>query len=1017
MNSDVNQPGRLSARILRLRTLSRTRPVLMGSLTFLASAIASVWLIAYLASIQLDRKRSEVSDQAGIYAADIQQRIERALSATYALGALVRQGRGDVPAFEAIASEMLPFYPGVASLQLAPGGVVKHVVPIEANKSIIGHDLFQDAGRNTEAIKARDTGLLTLAGPYELLQGGFGAIGRLPIYLDDADGKPVFWGFTSALLKFPEVLAGVGLDQLRARGYAYELFRIHPDTRISQTVIASDTALLDHPIQHAITLPNGQWILSVAPIAGWQDYREWITRFGLGLLFSGLLGSLVASRTRSLSRLRLTEQILRERQVIEAELQRRTFLLESAQREARIGYFVTELQTGRWTGSPMLDQIMGIDDRYPRNVETWAELVHADDRQQALREFDQAIRRQENLHHRYRIVRPMDGAVCWVDAWGSLERENGQPVRLIGTVKDITETTLARLELERHRDQLEQRVEERTQALSAKTQELERATERLQLAMEGTRLGIWEWHLPSRDLSWSVATGDILGYERGKLENSLDGWLSLLPNEEREQVLADKLSALEDSDFCELDYRLRASDGSYRWVHDRGRVTRRGPLGQPERVVGTIQDITPRKQAELDLQESELRYRVLAASLEDKVAERTAQLAAASAAKTQFLAHMSHEIRTPMNAVLGLAQLLAQEPLSPGQAAMVRHIGEAGDSLLRIINDILDLSKIEADQIVIEHQPFTLAPLLERIDNLFRHAAASKGLAWAVTAPPDCPALLGDAHRIEQILINLVGNALKFTAAGSVRLTTTVLAADDRQARLRVEVRDSGIGMSEATLNRLFQPFSQGDASITRRFGGTGLGLTISKRLVELMGGELRVSSQEGQGSTFAFEIPFQRAEATPGPAPTGPKTTQLVTLSLSGLRVLAVDDNRINLLIAEKALKNQGARVTTAADGQQALDALKASPEDFDVVLMDIQMPVMDGLTATREIRRDPDLAALPVVGLSAGVLPEEREAALTAGMQDFLTKPINLEAMTSTLLRVTGAKTRDPHPIDPPA
>ena len=584
-------------------------------------------------------------------------------------------------------------------------------------------------------------------------------------------------------------------------------------------------------------------------------------------------------------------------------------------------------------------------------------------------------------------------------------------------MKDITETTLARLELERHRDQLEQRVEERTQALSAKTQELERATERLQLAMEGTRLGIWEWHLPSRDLSWSVATGDILGYERGKLENSLDGWLSLLPNEEREQVLADKLSALEDSDFCELDYRLRASDGSYRWVHDRGRVTRRGPQGQPERVVGTIQDITPRKQAELDLQESELRYRVLAASLEDKVAERTAQLAAASAAKTQFLAHMSHEIRTPMNAVLGLAQLLAQEPLSPGQAAMVRHISEAGDSLLRIINDILDLSKIEADQIVIEHQPFTLAPLLERIDNLFRHAAASKGLAWAVTAPPDCPALLGDAHRIEQILINLVGNALKFTAAGSVRLTTNVLAADDRHARLRVEVRDSGIGMSEATLNRLFQPFSQGDASITRRFGGTGLGLTISKRLVELMGGELRVSSQEGQGSTFAFEIPFQRAEATPGPAPTGQKTTQLVALSLSGLRVLAVDDNRINLLIAEKALKNQGARVTTAADGQQALDALKASPEDFDVVLMDIQMPVMDGLTATREIRRDPDLAALPVVGLSAGVLPEEREAALTAGMQDFLTKPINLEAMTSTLLRVTGAKTRDPHPIDPPA
>ncbi|RQW80917.1 MAG: PAS domain S-box protein, partial [Methylococcus sp.] len=401
--------------------------------------------------------------------------------------------------------------------------------------------------------------------------------------------------------------------------------------------------MLDQPIRHDITLPNGQWVLSMAPVAGWQDYREWITRFGLGMLFSGLLGALVASRTRSLIRLRLTEQMLRERQAIEAELQRRTFLLESAQREARIGYFVTDLRTGCWTGSPMLEEIMGIDERYPRSVETWEQLVHADDRQRARQEYERAIRRQENLHHQYRIIRPSNGEVCWVDAWGSHERENGQPVRLIGTLKDITEATQARLELERHRDQLEQRVEERTQALSVKTQELERATERLQLAMEGTRLGIWEWNVPTRDLRWSLSTEDILGYESGQFESSLDSWLNLLPSEEREQVLADKLADLDATDFCELDYRLRGSDGDYRWVHDRGRVTRRGPQGQPERVVGTIQDITPRKEAELALQDSELRYRALSASLEDKVAKRTAQLAAASAAKTQFLAHMSHE--------------------------------------------------------------------------------------------------------------------------------------------------------------------------------------------------------------------------------------------------------------------------------------------------------------------------------------------------------------------------------------
>ena len=267
--------------------------------------------------------------------------------------------------------------------------------------------------------------------------------------------------------------------------------------------------------------------------------------------------------------------------------------------------------------------------------------------------------------------------------------------------------------------------------------------------------------------------------------------------------------------------------------------------------------------------------------------------------------------------------------------------------------------------------------------------------------------MLGDRIRLEQILVNLIGNAIKFTQEGSVALAVTHVRDHAIPLRLRFEVRDTGIGVPQPVQSQLFQPFSQGDASITRRFGGTGLGLTISKRLVELMGGDIGVLSEEGRGSTFWFEIPFERAcdgsmsgtIAMPTPEePTGPR--------LGGLHILAVDDNRLNLMVLEKALMNEGADVTLAADGQQALQVLGARPGDFEVVLMDIQMPVMDGLTATRAIRNDPGLCHLPVIALTAGVLPEERQAALDAGVDGFLTKPLDLKQMLATLTECLAAR-----------
>lgn len=416
------------------------------------------------------------------------------------------------------------------------------------------------------------------------------------------------------------------------------------------------------------------------------------------------------------------------------------------------------------------------------------------------------------------------------------------------------------------------------------------------------------------------------------------------------------------------------------------------------------------KRKNLELEAAEVVLRDLNANLERKVTERTAELAAASAAKSQFLAHMSHEIRTPMNAVLGMTQLLKSEPLSEEQQESVEHILAAGQLLLSIINDILDFSRIEVGRLKLDAQPFDLVRVLDHITSLMRASARDKGLVLSVESSFDpASTLLGDALRLEQVLVNLIGNAIKFTEHGRVTIRVRSFGTTPASTSLRFEIEDTGIGIPPESLADIFTPFTQADSTINRRFGGTGLGLAISRQLVEIMGGELNVKSTPGEGSTFWFELTFQLTNQPFAPS----HRAQLPARQspcLQHKRILIVDDSELNRKVVERRLLREGAQTTSVGDGAQALQCLQRTSEPFELVLMDMQMPVMDGLEATRMIRGELGLAHLPVIALSAGVLPEQREQARDAGCNDFVTKPIDLEELITVILRWTSPPKQTP-------
>jgi PAS domain S-box-containing protein len=431
------------------------------------------------------------------------------------------------------------------------------------------------------------------------------------------------------------------------------------------------------------------------------------------------------------------------------------------------------------------------------------------------------------------------------------------------------------------------------------------------------------------------------------------------------------------------------------------------PLRQPDgtitHYVAVKEDITEKKRLSLELDQHRHHLEQLVEERTQQVVEARDKAEAATRAKSLFLANMSHEIRTPMNAILGMYHLLKRSELSPEQASRIDRIGTAGHHLLGLLNDILDLSKIEAGKLVLEDSDLAIAPIPHNVASMLTELAKAKGLDLRVETEPLPLHLHGDATRIGQALLNLANNAVKFTAKGAVTLRCRKLAEDEDSLLVRFEVQDTGIGIAPEVLGKLFTAFEQADSSTTRRYGGTGLGLAITRHLAQLMGGDAGADSQPGVGSTFWFTARLGKGDASlaePSEATLPRKNAEaILARDYRGARLLLVEDDPTNQAVAMGLLRRLGLAVELAENGAVAVDKVRTG--QFELVLMDMQMPVMDGIEACRRIREMAFEPPLPILAMTANAFAEDRERCLAAGMDDFVAKPVNPVELFTALLK----------------
>lgn len=546
-----------------------------------------------------------------------------------------------------------------------------------------------------------------------------------------------------------------------------------------------------------------------------------------------------------------------------------------------------------------------------------------------------------------------DGQIVWAELTVSLVRAaNGEPLFFISHVQDIGVRKVAEIE--------------RT-----------RLAERVTLATRGAGIGIWDWTLDTGRLVWSEEMFALFGWtspHAGDAEVSLADFFDMVLAEDRPALQA-AVTEAERSGVLDSEFRVGRSDGDIRYIKAFARVHRDAD-GRAIRLLGANWDVT---------------------------AIRTAarQAEAASRAKSQFLAMMSHEIRTPMNGILGMTQVMLSGDIADEQRCRLGVIADCGEALVTILNDILDLSKVEAGKLEVEAAPFDLRHVLEGVHATYLAAADTKGIGLKLVVDEAVRGYVGDSTRVRQIAANLVSNAIKFTTSGDVAMIVRAMSDG-----VVLEVSDTGQGMDADTLSRIFRPFIQADASTTRRFGGTGLGLSIVHELVRIMGGEVLVESRPGEGSVFTVRLPLAQSNTMAAPVRRAGSSTERVQT----LRLLVAEDNPVNQLVIQALLEPFGIAPVIVENGVEAVKTWQEGV--WDAVLMDVHMPLMDGFQAVSEIRRLEALGGLsrtPIIALTADAMTHHRQQCLAQGMDDLVAKPIQIEALAAALRGVLPASERN--------
>ena len=694
----------------------------------------------------------------------------------------------------------------------------------------------------------------------------------------------------------------------------------------------------------------------VAPsLASGQALRETATLFRLdGSRFEArLAGRSLKMDEYGTASIWVIEDVSDQRRA-ELAIQQAKERLELAQEAGKIGVFDLNLLTGEILWSDKLAQMMGLPPgTQPDGRDFWLSCLHPEDRAQARAYFDSCLAgAEDHLRDSWRVVRP-DGEVRWfLEAARIFRDAQGRPVRVVGVNVDIHDQKL-----------LEEQVAGQLDFQQA--------------LIDAIPVPLFYKGADGRYVGVNRAYEQAFGVTRESLVGKTVMDLEFLPHASRVLFERDNALVLAGEQSVHREVDLPYADGEMHhtlfWLHGFRRAD-----GTPGGTIGTFVDITDRQRAEQELRRAK------------ELAEESTAL------KSNFLANMSHEIRTPMNAIIGMSHLALKSGLSPRQHDYVSKIQQAGQHLLGVINDILDFSKIEAGKLVVERQPFLLDRMLESVSDVVGYKAGAKGLELVCDVAGDVPPnLVGDALRLGQILINFANNAIKFTESGEISIAVRLLASAGQQVRLRFEVRDTGIGLTEEQMGRLFQSFQQADTSTTRRYGGTGLGLAICKSLAELMGGEVGVESRFGKGSTFWVAVPLERG---------APARVLLPPPDLRGSRVLVVDDNHTAATVLSDMLQAMGFEVEQAHSGLEALDRLResmAQHRPFGLLLLDWHMPGMDGVELAGHIR-SLGMAKVPqMLMVTAYGREDVMRAARAQGIETVLIKPVNASVLFDTLMQ----------------